>query len=117
MADPATLHWRSRSFLLDFPRSSNGRTAAFGAVNRGSNPCRGANFQFEALSVLSSRPLLQLPSSKVAKFGTVHAGSRLGARPSRSHTLPRGREAFAARASFGAGILFASDAGQPHHVE
>src|SRR3989440_7672364 len=24
------------------PRSSNGRTAAFGAVNRGSNPCRGA---------------------------------------------------------------------------
>src|SRR5947209_3358688 len=25
------------------PRSSNGRTAAFGAVNRGSNPCRGAN--------------------------------------------------------------------------
>ena len=25
-----------------FPRSSNGRTAAFGAVNRGSNPCRGA---------------------------------------------------------------------------
>src|SRR5689334_329380 len=27
---------------LNFPRSSNGRTAAFGAVNRGSNPCRGA---------------------------------------------------------------------------
>ena len=26
----------------DTPRSSNGRTAAFGAVNRGSNPCRGA---------------------------------------------------------------------------
>jgi integrase/recombinase XerD len=25
------------------PRSSNGRTAAFGAVNRGSNPCRGAS--------------------------------------------------------------------------
>src|ERR1019366_5785266 len=31
---------------LRFPRSSNGRTAAFGAVNRGSNPCRGANFLF-----------------------------------------------------------------------
>src|SRR5579862_2716298 len=27
---------------LQDPRSSNGRTAAFGAVNRGSNPCRGA---------------------------------------------------------------------------
>ena len=27
----------------EIPRSSNGRTAAFGAVNRGSNPCRGAN--------------------------------------------------------------------------
>ena len=32
---------RERSFIL-IPRSSNGRTAAFGAVNRGSNPCRGA---------------------------------------------------------------------------
>ena len=30
--------------LVEDPRSSNGRTAAFGAVNRGSNPCRGANF-------------------------------------------------------------------------
>ena len=28
------------------PRSSNGRTAAFGAVNRGSNPCRGATSRF-----------------------------------------------------------------------
>src|SRR3984957_11089137 len=28
--------------FLSLPRSSNGRTAAFGAVNRGSNPCRGA---------------------------------------------------------------------------
>jgi hypothetical protein len=28
--------------FLFTPRSSNGRTAAFGAVNRGSNPCRGA---------------------------------------------------------------------------
>src|SRR4029078_12638257 len=28
-----------------FPRSSNGRTAAFGAVNRGSNPCRGAKLR------------------------------------------------------------------------
>ena len=26
----------------DLPRSSNGRTSAFGAANRGSNPCRGA---------------------------------------------------------------------------
>ncbi len=33
-----TLHW----FHKSIPRSSNGRTAAFGAVNRGSNPCRGA---------------------------------------------------------------------------
>ena len=29
--------------VFNIPRSSNGRTAAFGAVNRGSNPCRGAN--------------------------------------------------------------------------
>ena len=28
--------------FISIPRSSNGRTAAFGAVNRGSNPCRGA---------------------------------------------------------------------------
>ena len=35
-----TLDW---STSADIPRSSNGRTAAFGAVNRGSNPCRGAN--------------------------------------------------------------------------
>ncbi len=32
-----------------FPRSSNGRTAAFGAVNRGSNPCRGATLWFQQL--------------------------------------------------------------------
>ena len=32
-----------------FPRSSNGRTAAFGAVNRGSNPCRGANLLLQQL--------------------------------------------------------------------
>src|SRR5258708_30927895 len=36
------VHWKSTPFDLAFPRSSNGRTAAFGAVNRGSNPCRGA---------------------------------------------------------------------------
>ena len=40
------------AFLPD-PRSSNGRTAAFGAVNRGSNPCRGAkNSKFELTPVL-----------------------------------------------------------------
>jgi integrase/recombinase XerD len=33
------------------PRSSNGRTAAFGAVNRGSNPCRGAT----AIKLISLR--------------------------------------------------------------
>ena len=37
------LHYREqRCFRFRIPRSSNGRTAAFGAVNRGSNPCRGA---------------------------------------------------------------------------
>jgi hypothetical protein len=36
------INWVS-SFPPCDPRSSNGRTAAFGAVNRGSNPCRGAN--------------------------------------------------------------------------
>ena len=35
-----TLNWVYRFAII--PRSSNGRTAAFGAVNRGSNPCRGA---------------------------------------------------------------------------
>jgi hypothetical protein len=35
----------------DLPRSSNGRTAAFGAVNRGSNPCRGANTFLPQLQV------------------------------------------------------------------
>src|ERR1700693_5041904 len=42
------------------PRSSNGRTAAFGAVNRGSNPCRGASrnrlnlFYIEWLKILDA---------------------------------------------------------------
>src|SRR5436190_5114257 len=36
------LNWRSLCSVSHSPRSSNGRTAAFGAVNRGSNPCRGA---------------------------------------------------------------------------
>ena len=39
----------SSSFRL-IPRSSNGRTAAFGAVNRGSNPCRGAIFWNQQLT-------------------------------------------------------------------
>ena len=34
-----------RSVLPRTPRSSKGKTAAFGAVNRGSNPCRGAKSQ------------------------------------------------------------------------
>ena len=37
----AMLHYE-RNISHPTPRSSNGRTAAFGAVNRGSNPCRGA---------------------------------------------------------------------------
>src|ERR1019366_2062932 len=36
------VHWKGNSLQPAIPRSSNGRTAAFGAVNRGSNPCRGA---------------------------------------------------------------------------
>src|ERR1019366_278557 len=36
------VHWKGNSLRPAIPRSSNGRTAAFGAVNRGSNPCRGA---------------------------------------------------------------------------
>src|SRR5579883_1140137 len=36
------IDWVSERSAPD-PRSSNGRTAAFGAVNRGSNPCRGAS--------------------------------------------------------------------------
>ena len=35
-----------KAVLAAIPRSSNGRTAAFGAVNRGSNPCRGAILLF-----------------------------------------------------------------------
>src|SRR5947209_20391533 len=38
------------------PRSSNGRTAAFGAVNRGSNPCRGAKHSVVDNSGLATRP-------------------------------------------------------------
>src|SRR3984957_19746270 len=43
------LHWCCKFPPRD-PRSSNGRTAAFGAVNRGSNPCRGATIPFELLA-------------------------------------------------------------------
>ena len=40
-----------------FPRSSNGRTAAFGAVNRGSNPCRGANLVVSVTQKKTAVPL------------------------------------------------------------
>ncbi len=42
------------------PRSSNGRTAAFGAVNRGSNPCRGATpsaYQLHHPIILTAAPV------------------------------------------------------------
>ena len=38
----STLEASGNAYPASIPRSSNGRTAAFGAVNRGSNPCRGA---------------------------------------------------------------------------
>ena len=42
VGSPAKAKLEKHFVGIAFPRSSNGRTAAFGAVNRGSNPCRGA---------------------------------------------------------------------------
>ena len=53
------------------PRSSNGRTAAFGAVNRGSNPCRGAKH-------LKIKNLKEPPArlNSCARSPKAHQGSR-----------------------------------------
>ncbi len=62
-SDAGTLH--PRDVPAD-PRSSNGRTAAFGAVNRGSNPCRGATaflFQPDAAILLTALAFRQAPIS------------------------------------------------------
>ena len=67
-----------------FPRSSNGRTAAFGAVNRGSNPCRGANLKVGAWKRLSPRFLFHFQSSNTPKFERVHEGWILTVPPSNS---------------------------------
>ena len=57
--DPVTL---GTDFLhLTIPRSSNGRTAAFGAVNRGSNPCRGARSRTHLSSGRGTRRRVQPP--------------------------------------------------------
>ena len=53
------------------PRSSNGRTAAFGAVNRGSNPCRGATFCNQQLTDNGAVPctnFVPAPPSRVVEL-------------------------------------------------
>ncbi len=55
------------------PRSSNGRTAAFGAVSRGSNPCRGAN----NFCIENNGPNCELSRCLMIPFGLsvrIHAG-------------------------------------------
>ena len=69
-----TLHWKR---LARIPRSSNGRTAAFGAVNRGSNPCRGANHFGYKLAVLSCLTAALRGTSVIPNNSKVFAGADL----------------------------------------
>ncbi len=76
---------------LDFPRSSNGRTAAFGAVNRGSNPCRGASLD---LARFPARKLgCHLPSvhSQPQSCQTVDAKRERSLLPSKPSSTRRNR--------------------------
>src|SRR5580692_173874 len=66
-----------------FPRSSNGRTAAFGAVNRGSNPCRGAKFLNPALSQLSCFLFYDFLGSNGAEFQMLRTALYATRRPVR----------------------------------
>ena len=71
-----TLHWsEDRRY---FPRSSNGRTAAFGAVNRGSNPCRGATTflpQLRAAVLLTAAPARSV--ARIPNIPQVFASPRV----------------------------------------
>ena len=68
---------RPRDRIIDLtPRSSNGRTAAFGAVNRGSNPCRGAtHFKIYSKDAQQS-VVLGLAQIFVQNTGNVTANPR-----------------------------------------
>src|SRR5580704_7373409 len=61
--------------IVPDPRSSNGRTAAFGAVNRGSNPCRGAKLPSRVPTRSSRFLFYDFPGSNAARFGTVRIAS------------------------------------------
>src|SRR5690349_8257389 len=63
------LHWFYS--LRSIPRSSNGRTAAFGAVNRGSNPCRGAKLLNRVLNRDSPSVFYNFHGSSGAGFRMV----------------------------------------------
>src|ERR1035437_10227707 len=76
-----------QSLRLANPRSSNGRTAAFGAVNRGSNPCRGA-----ILKLAVFRPAHRfIPSASLSrkcqhiKWLAILRSQHTGLPPRRSH--------------------------------
>src|ERR1700731_2506515 len=66
-----------------FPRSSNGRTAAFGAVNRGSNPCRGAKLPRRVLTQRSRFLFYNFRGSNAAEFRTVRTGLGAERRPAK----------------------------------
>ena len=60
------LHWVVVFFPV--PRSSNGRTAAFGAVNRGSNPCRGASLYYHQFTTLGVRVVYECCRNIILRF-------------------------------------------------
>ena len=71
------------------PRSSNGRTAAFGAVNRGSNPCRGATL-IRVENKEHNSPVFFLALILSGLSVRIHAG--LIRRPKSRQLSPDGRE-------------------------
>ena len=62
-------HFHRPKASRDFPRSSNGRTAAFGAVNRGSNPCL-ASATVLLIVFPKGRALQDAMSTKVVSMDT-----------------------------------------------
>ncbi len=96
------LNERSSSFI---PRSSNGRTAAFGAVNRGSNPCRGARqvvliqLHLSACCVVTPSWIRNLSRNEIeiSEWSARDLRTR-GATPEQTHSNRRGSPA----RSFGA---------------
>ena len=86
------------------PRSSNGRTAAFGAVNRGSNPCRGATLFVQQLTRTSRNcwtdfvPLTQkrklLSARQLTRWAWIRKSNQLGLDARCSRRSQRGPNSF-----------------------